>query len=111
MSNSQCVQEHPRDACGCGDSASPVAEPTTCTGGITIPTLEEQHILAQIREVKEEAQGIKEAIRQLEGHAIPPVDELAALHDQLQALRLRRKSLEEQRVKAAHERMRLLGHA
>lgn len=103
-------EQHP-ESCACADSKVLAQGATTCGGSITIPTLEEQHILAQIRQLQEEAQRIKEAIRQLESLPNPPGPHLTDLHEQLRLLRQRRIDLEDERVRAAHERMRLLGHA
>jgi hypothetical protein len=96
--------------CGCGEVGAQGHEPRTCTGSLTIPTLEEQYILGQIRSAQEDARRIKETLAQLETQANPPESSIGDLRDQLRVLRQRRADLEAQRVRAAHERMRLLGH-
>jgi len=105
-----CEQEHHGSGCGC-EGGEQGGEPTTCGGTITIPTLEEQHILAKIRQVQEEAHSLKQAIAALEETPDGSPGELNALRDRLQALRQQRAALEDQRVMASEERMRLLGHA
>jgi hypothetical protein len=104
-----CEQEHHPNGCGCG-GGDQGKEPTTCGGSITIPTLEEQHILAKIREVQDESRRIKKAIGALEDLPESSPADLKVLRDQLQALRQQRANLEDQRVRAVQERMRLLGH-
>lgn len=106
-----CQHEHHPDGCGCEELSEQRQEPTTCSGTISVPTLEEQYVLTQIREIQEEAHRTKEAIRQLESMPEPSPTSLADLHNRLQVLRQQRADLEDQRVRAAHERMRLLGHA
>jgi hypothetical protein len=106
-----CEQEHHPNGCGCEGGGMQGEEPTTCSGGITIPTIEEQLILARIREVQEEAHRLKKAIVALEKAPERSPAELNGLRDQLQALRQQRTALEDQRARAAEERMRLLGHA
>jgi chromosome segregation ATPase len=105
-----CELEHHASGCGCEGGAQD-GEPTTCGGNITIPTLEEQHILARIRQVQEEAHSLKQSIAALEQTPDGSPSELNALRDRLQALRQQRAALEDQRVMASEERMRLLGHA
>lgn len=111
MSNKSCDQENHSDQCGCGELEAQAQGATTCGGGITIPTLEEQHVLAQIRQLQQEAQRVKQSIRRLESLPGAPEASLADLREQLRALRQRRGELEDRRIRAAHERMRLLGHA
>ncbi len=106
-----CEHEHHPNGCGCVGGGVQGQEPTTCGGSITIPTLEEQHILAKIREIQEESHRIKKAIGALEDLPESPPADLNALRDQLQALRQQRADLEGQRARATQERMRLLGHA
>lgn len=111
MSNENCDQERHSDQCECGQLEAHGEEATTCGGGITVPTLEEQHVLAQIRQLQQEAQRVKQAIRRLESFPGPSETSLTELREQLRALRQRRAELEARRIHAAQERMRLLGHA
>jgi chromosome segregation ATPase len=106
-----CQHEHHPGSCGCEEPSEQRQEPTTCSGNISVPTLEEQYVLTQIREIQEEAHRTKEAIRKLESKSEPSQTSLAELQNRLRVLRQQRADLEEQRVRAAHERMRLLGHA
>jgi hypothetical protein len=96
--------------CGCC-AADPgeQREASGCAGGQTVLTLEEQHILARIREIQQEGQRLKEAIRSLESTREEHPD-LAKLQGDLEALRKERAVLEDRRILAARERMRMLGH-
>ena len=111
MSTESCEQEPHSDQCGCGEPEAQGQGATTCGGSTTVPTLEEQHVLAQIRQLQQEAKRLKQAIRRLESLSSQPETSLTDLREQLHALRQRRAHLEEQRLRTAHERMRLLGHA
>jgi hypothetical protein len=111
MSSNSCDQERDSDQCGCGKLETQEQDAANCSGSITVPTLEEQHVLSQIRQLQNEAQRVKQAIRRMESLPNPPETSLADLREQLLALRRRRADLEDQRIRAAHERMRLLGHA
>jgi hypothetical protein len=98
------------NGCGCCGT-SPREEPNAlgCSGGDTVLTLEEQHILGRIRAIQQEAQQLKEAIRKLESADARHPD-LTMLRQSLEALRTEREVLEERRILAARERMRILGH-
>jgi len=109
---SKCCQHvHHPDSCGCEELIEQRQEPAACSEKISVPTVEEQYVLTEIRKIQEEAHRTKEAIRQLESMPEPSPTSLADLHNRLQALRQQRANLEDQRVRAAHERMLLLGHA
>jgi hypothetical protein len=96
--------------CGCcAPDSGEQGDASGCTGGQTVLTLEEQHILARIRELQQEGQRLKEAIRNL-ASARGEHPDLAKLQGDLDALREERAVLEERRVLAARERMRRLGH-
>jgi hypothetical protein len=111
MPNERGEQEHHSDQCGCDELEAQAQGATNCGGSITIPTLEEQHVLAQIRQLQQEALHVKQSIRRLENLPGAPEPSLADLREQLRVLRQRRSDLEDRRIRAAHERMRLLGHA
>jgi hypothetical protein len=106
-----CEHEHHPESCGCEEPSGQRQETITCSGKISVPTVEEQYVLTEIRKVQEEAHRIKETIRQMETSQKPSPNSLAGLYDRLQVLRQQRADLEDQRARAAHERMRQLGHA
>jgi hypothetical protein len=72
-------------------------------------TVEEQHILARIREIQQEAQHLKEAMRSPQSAGGEHPDQ-ARMQRDLDALRKERTLLEDRRILAARERMRMLGH-
>lgn len=100
------------EQCDCCQLASGQDEQTyDCTSRRTVFTAREEQVLARIREVSEQARDLK---RQLEEFAAEPdegsKERLTALNE-LERLREVRAQLEKERIAAAEERMRLLGHA
>jgi hypothetical protein len=96
--------------CGCCTTEpAEQSDATGCAAGQTVLTVEEQHILARIREIQQEAQHLKEAMRgpQSAGGEHP---DRAKMERDLDALRRERTLLEDRRILAARERMRMLGH-
>lgn len=81
-----------------------------CREKSTVLTDREEEILKQIRELSLRAKTIKENIRHLV--ATDEAEEAARqrLAEELSSLRQRRSQLEAERIAAAEERMRLLGH-
>jgi hypothetical protein len=99
------------DPCACQafvDSASGEADP--CAAKKNVFTRDELQILSRIREVQQAAQDLKGQIRDLERSSPRDHDALSKARKLLQDLRQERTVLEEQRVVAAGDRMRLLGH-
>jgi len=81
-----------------------------CSDRSTVLTLREQEVLARIRAAGERAREIKKKLRQA---ALEGGTGQTARHgflEELENLRKMRIALEEERVAAADERMRLLGH-
>ncbi len=77
----------------------------------TVLTNREETILGQIRGLSRQAQGIKAKLQQLNADSDPDEAARAAFEEELANLRQRRSALEVERIAAAEERMRLLGHA
>jgi predicted nuclease with TOPRIM domain len=82
-----------------------------CHEKSTVLTNREEEILKQIRELSLRAKSIKETIKNFAVNE--EADEAARrrLTEELASLRQRRSQLELERIAAAEERMRLLGHA
>ena len=81
-----------------------------CSDRSTVLTLREQEVLEQIRATGERAREIKKKLRQstLEGRLESSSQD--GFFEELENLRNMRIALEEERITAADERMRLLGH-
>jgi hypothetical protein len=103
------------DNCGCCETSQLAAdeggEIYGCHEKATVLTHREEQVLKSIRELALKARNIKDKIRLLEEAG--PVDSEAKQRamEELQSLRLLRSDLESERIAAAEERMRLLGHA
>jgi hypothetical protein len=101
------------DECACAASAAAgdALETLSCAARREVPSPEEQRILNRILTVQHQGRLLKEEIERLRGTR--PVDSqaLAEAEAALASLRGERAALEEQRLAAAHERMRRLGHA
>ncbi len=74
-------------------------------------TVREQEVLRRIREVGQRARGLKERIRNASTGGVAEAAERERAVEELEALRHIRAELEMERVAAADDRMRLLGHA
>ncbi|HBZ56664.1 MAG TPA: hypothetical protein DEO88_14765 [Syntrophobacteraceae bacterium] len=109
--NKICELDHQPEDCVCLEGGNQGHGTTTCGGKITIPSLDEQHILAKIRVIQEEARRIKKDILAVDRLAEGPRADVKTLRNRLEVLRQQRADLENQRVRAAEERMRFLGHA
>jgi len=95
---------------GCRTTADELQNNYTCKEKLGIFTPREQRVLARIREWKTRVRELKDRIAETRGtkadDSIP-----ASLEEQLIELRKERALLEQERVSAAEERMRWLGHA
>lgn len=99
------------EQCGCCQtSLDDAAEKYDCAKRWTVFTKREERVLFSIRELGEKARKLKSRIDQLTTTASASSERLAALSE-LESLRQRRAELEKERIEAAEERMRLLGHA
>ena len=83
-------------------------EKTACPGEVRVPTERECAVLARIRETAAEARELSGRIAALEAQGNAAA--LAEARARLEALRHLRAELEVERLAAARERMRLLGH-
>ena len=78
------------------------------TGSTHFMTEREIQVLASMRRVKQEVSEIKASMREMEQQGI--LDDRSALPMRLTDLRTEWKRLDKERMDAAEERMRLLGH-
>ena len=103
------------DDCGCCHTVAPdrdgQGDGYGCHQKITVFTNREATIIRQIRELSRQAQGIKAKLQQLNADSDPDEAARAAFEEELANLRQRRSALEVERIAAAEERMRILGHA
>lgn len=104
-----------QEECGCcpADAAeiSSNGEPYGCHERKTVLTYREERVLQKIREAHRRAKTLKERILALEGEETrSAAEEKGRALRELEALRNLRRELEEERLAAAEERMRLLGH-
>lgn len=98
------------DSCGCCLTADEQGGSYTCADRSKIFTNREQDVLARIRSASARARALKHDLEELKTHPEKRTEMERALMA-LAELRRERASLEEERLIAAHERMRLLGHA
>jgi hypothetical protein len=76
----------------------------------TLLTPREEKVLARIRECRAKAGELKAGIARMRAEGPPESESLALALEELEVLRRWRAELEEERIAAADERMRLLGH-
>ncbi|MDY0040866.1 MAG: hypothetical protein RBS57_11200 [Desulforhabdus sp.] len=95
----------------CGFETATATDSYDCRTRRTVFTQREQAILARIREMSGKARDLKKRIDRLaEGPGAQSQEHRSALSE-LEDLRQARAELEKERIAAAEERMRLLGHA
>jgi hypothetical protein len=103
------------DACGCCQTRDPArdepGEAYGCQEKSTVLTHREEKILKHIRELSLKAKGIKAKMKQLGANSVADEAARTGLMVELEGLRRRRSQLEAERIAAAEERMRMLGHA
>lgn len=97
-------------SCGCCLTADEQGGSYTCEDRSKIFTFREQDVLGRIRSASERARSLMREIEKLKARSGERSEMERALVE-LAALRLERAELEQERLAAAHERMRLLGHA
>lgn len=85
-------------------------EPYGCHERKTVLTYREERVLKRILEARERARTVKERIRTLEREGPAAEAERQEALRELEELRELRRELETERLAAAEERMRLLGH-
>ncbi len=101
-------RSQPGESSGCTGAGEDVA--SLCALKRTLITPREEKVLASIRENREKAAILKARIGQLEEQGPEREEYLALARKELEELRRRRAEFEEERIAAAGERMRLLGH-
>ncbi len=103
------------DNCGCcqtgGVDRDGGGEIYGCHEKSTVLTQREEEVLKQIRELSLRARAIKERLTLVDASGVDDEAAKTALGKELESLRRRRSELEAERLAAAEERMRLLGHA
>lgn len=97
--------------CGCCLLPSDEEERYGCAERRTVFTHRELRVLKQIREAREKARGLEEYIRHVGSGVSSEDGSVKEAHEELTNLKKLRSKLEEERIAAAEERMRLLGHA
>jgi hypothetical protein len=95
--------------CACADEPAEVIGSISCADKKNVFTRREQNVLGKIREASLRARAIKEEIRKLSGRESSGVL-LEEARGELEQLRRVRDELEAERIAAAEERMRMLGH-
>jgi hypothetical protein len=102
------------DDCGCCQTAD--AEPDAsgkgygCHEKSTVLTHREEAVLKRIRQLSLEAKVLKDRIKHCETTQSLGLQEKQRVMEELENLRRLRSELELERIAAAEERMRLLGH-
>jgi hypothetical protein len=107
MNANEGSEEH-LGCCACGDELTPFSG-GGCADKKNVFTRREQDVLARIREASLRAREIKEGIRNSSGKESSAVL-LEESRGELERLRRLRDELETERIAAAEERMRMLGH-
>jgi hypothetical protein len=82
-----------------------------CSKRSVVFTPREQNVLSRIREASERARILKRKINDFETRGFGDLEAHGRAVSELDELRRMRADLEKERVAAAEERMRLLGHA
>ena len=103
------------DECGCCEmselSRDKGGELYGCQEKSTVLTHREEEVLKRIRELGLKARSIREKIKHFEQAGAVDQEAKQRVMEELQSLRQLRSELESERIAAAEERMRLLGHA
>jgi hypothetical protein len=94
----------------CQPSTNTIPETYGCAERRTVFTRREQRVLLQIREASEKARSLRRQLEHLPSETAANSDERREALHQLEQLRQLRMGLEGERIAAAEERMRLLGH-
>ncbi len=103
------------DACGCCQMSDPTIDGTGkvygCNEKKAVLTAREEEVLKRIRELSLKVKDIKAEIRKLEETETADPGAKQKFAEELESIRQLRSELESERLAAAEERMRLLGHA
>ena len=89
--------------CSCDDKTAGLSPGLTCADKMNIFTRREQEVLEKIRQASLRASALKKEIRRTDGRGKEAAEEL-------ERLRRLRAELEQERLAASEERMRMLGH-
>ena len=89
--------------CACDEKSMEPAAGLTCADKKNIFTRREQEVLEKIRQASLRASALKKEIRRTDGRGKEAAEEL-------ERLRRLRAELEQERLAASEERMRMLGH-
>jgi hypothetical protein len=101
-----------RDCCQTDDIAEDGhGEVYGCREKNTVLTNREEEVLKQIREISLKAKSIKDQMKHIDTTGAADEAARSRLGEELASLRQHRSQLESERIAAAEERMRLLGHA
>lgn len=92
------------------DGTDSGGEPYGCHERKTVFTGREERVLERIRENSRQAKAVRERIAALKGDGAEVMADKERAGEELDRLRKVRLELEEERLAAADERMRLLGH-
>ena len=98
---------------GCCIPSGVSTDPYTCVERRTVFTHREDRVFEKIRDARKAAQDVKRRLKAFEACSSTSTEHMerkAAAEEELGALRKLRSQLEEERLAAAEERMRLLGH-
>jgi hypothetical protein len=102
------------DDCGCCETNDRLTDESGkaygCHERSTVFTRREEEILKRLRELGPKAKIIKEQIKLLEEAGSADIEAKHRAIEELESLRQLRSQLDAERIAAAEERMRLLGH-
>jgi hypothetical protein len=103
------------DDCGCCETIDRLTDGSGkaygCDERSTVFTHREEEVLNRLRELSPKARRVKEQIRLLEEAGSVDIEAKRKAMEELEGLRQLRLQLDAERIAAAEERMRLLGHA
>jgi len=94
--------------CACVDESAVIAG-LGCADKRQVFTRREQNVLGRIRDASLRARAVRDKIRSLDGEGSSSAL-LEEARGELESLRRMRDELESERIAAAEERMRMLGH-
>lgn len=103
------------DTCGCCESGDLTREESGAVYGChekdTVFTHREEEVLKRIRELGLQAKALRAQLKCIEETEPVDVEAKQKAMEELESLRQTRSALDSERIAAAEERMRLLGHA
>ena len=103
------------DNCGCCETGDPSKEESGTVYGCheksTVLTHREEEVLKRIRELGLKAKALRAQLKRIEDAKPLDLQAKQKAMEELESLRQMRAALDAERIAAAEERMRLLGHA